>query len=244
MLQAEGARADSYTMKWRPIYPAAALFAALLLPLPSFAQHTDYERRIKIPLWAELDANPASEDAADTAAEPFNYSVKRVKAISEFLINGMACGWTFAYTPSDKLRNVSEQLELDEINTAASYGGTVVYSKPWIENNHVNVWVELERTPQMVWNYNLWERITQQTVHGRGRGKIARGFEGITDAARDAVKDALRTHYRGIIKNKPKEIRGKLLIRKAPLLGLDAGHYTLELDFFLETDKIVKYTKF
>ncbi len=230
-------------MKLHPIYPAVML-AALLLPLPLFAQHIDYEQRIKIPLWAELDANPASEEAANTGAAPFSYSIKRVKEISEFLINGMACGWTFAYTPPDKLRNVTEQLELEAINTAAACGGTITYSKPWIENNNVNVWVELERTPQMIWNYNQWERITQQTAHGRGKGKISSGFEGITDAARGAVKDALRKHYRAVIKNKPKEIRGKLLIRKAPLLGLDAGHYILELDFFLETDRIVKYTKF
>ena len=49
---------------------------------------------------------------------------------------------------------------------------------------------------------------------------------------------------KGQIKNKPKEITGSVLIRKQPLLGIDAGKYTIKLDFFLECGTIRYYTVF
>ena len=65
-----------------------------------------------------------------------------------------------------------------------------------------------------------------------------------TDAVRNAIKDAVRAYFRTKIKNKPKEIRGRVLLRREPLIGIDAGRYKVQLDFFLETDKIVPYTQF
>lgn len=73
---------------------------------------------------------------------------------------------------------------------------------------------------------------------------IADGFDGITNAANDALKNAVREHYRQILKNKPKEIDGHVIIRGTPQIGINAGRYVVELDFFLETDRIVKYTQF
>ena len=93
-------------------------------------------------------------------------------------------------------------------------------------------------------NYNLWASIQNPTIQGQGFGSISLGFDGIVEATKDAVKKAVREHYRGQIKNKPKEITGSVLIRKQPLLGIDAGKYTIKLDFFLECGTIRYYTVF
>ena len=212
------------------------------------AQEADFSEKIRIALWAELDAYPASKEAFDAVgkdASPFAYPVSRLKMTAPFLIDGMVYGWSFSFTPSDKLRNVEERLEITEIGSVSGQNeSSIVYSKPWIADNKVNVWVEFERTPAMIFTCRMWNTISAKKAQGRGSGKISDGFEGITNAAKDALKDALRAHYRPILKNKSKEIRGRVLIRRAPLLGINAGHYTLDLDFFLETDKITPYTQF
>ena len=215
----------------------------------AMAQEADFSEKIRIALWAELDAYPSSKEAANaasTASSPFAYPVSRLKMTAPFLLGGMVYGWNFSYTPSDALRSVEERFEITEIGNNAEdiEQSHIVYSKPWIADNKVNVWVELERTPEMIFTYTMWSRITAKKAQGKGSGKIADGFAGITDAAKDALKNAVRAHYRPILKNKPKEIRGRALIRRTPRLGLNAGRYILELDFFLETDRITPYTQF
>ena len=89
--------------------------------------------------------------------------------------------------------------------------------------------------------WNLWASIQNPVIHGYGYGNVSDGFDGIVDAAKDALKNAVREHYRAKIKNKPKEITGSVLIRKEPLIGIDEGRYTIKLDFFLEYDTIINY---
>ena len=81
-------------------------------------------------------------------------------------------------------------------------------------------------------------------IQGHGLGKIENGFDGIQEAGKNALKQAVRSYYRGEIKNKPKEISGSVLIRRPPLVGITEGQYSIFLDFFLEKDRIVKYTAY
>ncbi len=197
-----------------------------------------------MPLWAELDAYPGLAEAQDTSAGQFDYPVSRIRQTAPFLMSGMVSGWKFEYTPSDKLRDVDEYFEVTEISPIPDGDGAIRYSDPWIEDSRLNCWVEYERTPQMIRDYTMWESISHQKIQGRGTGKIADGFDGIRNAARDALKNAVRSYYRGILKNKPKEIDGRVLIRSLPRIGISSGRYVVELDFFLETDRIVKYTQY
>lgn len=209
-----------------------------------FAQTPDFTEKIRIPLWAELDAYPELAEAQDTSSGQFDYPISRLKKTAPFLLNGMLYGWRFEYTPSDRLRGVAEYFNVEEINTIKEEDGPITYTKPWFENNRVYCWVEFTRTPQMIWTLKAWNSIQSKKIQGRGTGMIADGFDGITNAANDALKNAVREHYRQILKNKPKEIDGHVIIRGTPQIGINAGRYVVELDFFLETDRIVKYTQF
>ena len=91
-------------------------------------------------------------------------------------------------------------------------------------------------------SYNLWASIKNPVIGGIGYGSIEKGFEGIEEAARESLKAAIRNYYRQVIKNKPKEITGSVLIRKFPTLGIDSGRYVINLDFFLECGKIIEYS--
>ena len=224
------------------------LFAACVCPYAkagaAFSQTPDIVEHIRIPLWAELDAYPGLAEAQDTSAGVFDYSTARLKTLAPFIIGGMVYGWNFSYTPSDKLRGVEEYMDFSPVRELGEAEQSIAYTKPWVEEGKVYCWVEFTRTEAMIRNYYLWASITNDTVHGIGYGKISDGFDGITNAVRDAIKNAVRAYFRTKIKNKPKEIRGKVLLRREPLIGIDAGRYKVQLDFFLETDKILPYTQF
>ncbi|MBO4858588.1 MAG: hypothetical protein J5527_08740 [Treponema sp.] len=199
------------------------------------AQVPSFSEKIRIPLWAELDAYPGLEEAKDL--EGYEYPVQEIKKIAPFLISGMVYGWEFVYVPYDKSRGIEEYFEVKEINPA----GKITYSSPWIDDTYLRCWCEYTRTKAEVQNYKAWASITHPVIRGRGYGSVRDGFEGIKDAAADSLKSAVREYYRGITKNKPREITGSVLIKNEPILGIDSGRYAINLDFFLECDTIKKY---
>jgi len=205
--------------------------------------------KIRIQLWGDLDVYPEFADQSDENESPngiFQYPINHIKETAPFLINGMLYGWEFIYTPSDKARGVEEYFEIIEIQPSSGIVNQIEYSSPLveIEKNQFSCWCECKRTKAQIQNYKMWSTIKNPVIRARGYGPVSEGVEGIKLAAQDALKNAVREHYRAIIKNKPKEIRGSVLIRSEPLLGIDAGRYAINLDFFLECDRIIEYTSF
>ena len=218
----------------------AVIVSTLILPL--FAQTPSVIRNIRLPLWAELDAYPGLELPVDVNSGQYEFPIAQMRKIAPFIINGMVYGWNFVYVPSDKARGVEEILEITEIVSSDVIRDGITYTSPWISDNNLNCWVEYTRTDSQVQSYNLWASIQNPVIGGIGYGAIEKGFEGIEEAARESLKDAIRNYYRKTIKNKPKEITGSVLIRKFPTLGIDAGRYVINLDFFLECGKIIEYS--
>lgn len=219
-------------------------FVAILISAKTFSQHEDFSERIRLHLWAEIDSFPELKENQGPYKGDFSFAMNRLSKIGPYLLNGMVYGWSFSYIPSDKLRGVEEYFEVKEINTINPSDGKISYKKPWIQDNFLHCWLDFVRTPQMIQNLNAWTSINTKKIQGKGLGKLSRGFTGIQDASENALKDAVRSYYREILKNKPKQIDGRVIIRSAPLLGIRAGQYVVDLDFFLETDKIVKYSQF
>ncbi len=219
-------------------------FAVILISAKTFSQHEDFSERIQLHLWAEIDAFPELKENQEPYKGDFSFAMSRLGKIGPYLLNGMIYGWSFSYTPSDKLRGVEEYFEVKEINTIKPSDGKISYKKPWIQDNLLHCWLEFVRTPQMIQNLNAWTSINTKKIQGKGSGKLSLGFAGIQEASENALKDAIRSYYREILKNKPKQIDGRVIISSAPLLGIRAGQYIVELDFFLETDRIVKYSQF
>lgn len=208
------------------------------------AQVPSLTENIRIPLWAEIDVYPGLKES--TEMEGYEYPIQEVKKIASFLINGMVYGWEFVYVPSDKTRGVEEYFEVKEIQqiSLSSLKNTIKYSSPWIDDTLFCCWCDYSRTNEQIQNYKAWSSIKNPVIGARGYGKIEDGFNGIKSAAEDSLKQAVREYYRGKVKNKPKEITGSVLIKSEPLLGIDAGRYAINLDFFLECGKIIEYTAY
>ena len=210
-----------------------------------FAQTPSIIEHIRFSIWADVDAYPGTEAATeDMDAGEFDYPIARIKEVVPFLMEGLVYGWNFVYTPSDKTRGVEEYFEVTPVRSQNQTSFNITYSSVWIENNRFNCWVDYTRTPYEIQTYNLWSSIQNPTIQGRGFGELSLGFEGIKQAAEDALKNAVRDYYRNTIKTKPKEITGRVLLRKTPMIGIDSGRYVIKLDFFLECGTILEYRQF
>lgn len=206
--------------------------------------YTSNQRRIQLPLWADLDAYPSSQEAANLESGVYDFAISRLKELAPFLIEGMVYGWSFRYVPSDKMRQVEEIIEVEPLVDFSKMKSQIVYRSPFIENSRLNCWCEFSRNESQQIEYELWSSIENPVIHGTGYGELSEGFDGIQKASYDAVKNAVREYYRNMIKNKPKEISGEILIKTIPMLGVKSGRYMLNLDFFLKNGKIIQYTQY
>lgn len=230
-------------LKNKPFFFLGIFFFSFLY-FPTETQNVDFEETINIHVWSELDAYPELAEAQDTSAGVFDYSSQRLKDVAPFLINGMVYGWNFVYTPSDKLRAIQEYFEISPINQISTKENPIVYQNPWVQDNLIHIWAKYTRTKAQASSFQAWKSTGTQKTQGTGTAPVKLGFEGITEATKNAVRDGIRNFYRPIIKNKPKEISGRIIISAEPKIGITQGQYSVKLDFFLETDRIIKHTMF
>ena len=210
-------------------------------PIEIFSQQPSFRNTIHIKLWAPLDAYPGIEKQE---GDVFQNAVKRIKESAPFILDGMVYGWKFDYTPGDKARGVKEYFEVETIQSFSETKERPLYSSPLIEESNLTVWVDFERSEGQKKYFDHWSALAHPQVKGRGSGEQKKGFEGIKDAYKDAILDAVYNYVHQRLKNKPKEVSGRVLLFKEPRMYVSSGQYKLELDFFLEVDRIVVYSKF
>ena len=87
-------------------------FVAILISAKAFSQHEDFSERIRLHLWAEIDSFPELKENQGPYKGDFSFAMNRLSKIGPYLLNGMVYGWSFSYTPSDKLRGVEEYFEV------------------------------------------------------------------------------------------------------------------------------------
>ena len=209
------------------------------MPLFVVAVSPDWEI-IRFSLWAPLEAYPGSGEVFDTD-NPFAYPIQRLKELVPFFIEGMVCGWSFSYTPSDKTRNVAEHFEFSPLRTYPDLTKNIQYMEPWIKENRLYAWIEFPCSPEITAWRKSWEKSQYKKISGRGSGLLTDGFDGIYEGTSKALKEAIRGYVRSITKNKPQEISGEVLITGLPKIGIKSGRYLVDLDFFLNVSRIRDY---
>ena len=237
-----------YQLKSHPIFFVLfSFFIFVILSQNFYPQELKQQHSIQLNLWAPLDAYPESyetETEKINTNKPFAYPVKQIKEISAFLLEGMIYGWEFDYTPSDKMRGVSEFFERKSIKELGQAAKNIEYKTPAIDDGKLHVWIEFLRTQEMISYLKYWEAVGHGKARGHGEAELKKGFLGIQEACDLALKDAVREYFRTQIKNKPKRITGKVLLRKQPRISAISGKYIVELDFFVEKGTIIQYRQF
>jgi hypothetical protein len=219
-------------------------FYLLLLQLPAQTPERNTGNLLRFSVGIPLDAFPESPAAAKEYSSPFTYPISQIRELTPFLLEGMLYGWDFSYTPSDTTRGVNEFFSFTPVHSISISDPNLVYTDPWYENNILYCWVEYQRTAAMMEQRKYWDSVTFRKISGTGTGPLEQSVTGIRVACGEALKKAVRAYVRGILKNKPKEINGTVLLSAPPRIYLDHGQFVTDLDFFLYVGTIVPYSQF
>ncbi|GMO62480.1 MAG: hypothetical protein Ta2A_09120 [Treponemataceae bacterium] len=200
-------------------------------------------------LWAFVETIPGSENAKNPPPPPMEnmlrYPLSQIREAAPFFVEGLSHGWTFEYTPSDRARKVEEYFDFKSIHPLSeSEIRAISYSQAHVEGNTLYCWVDFPLDERALFLKKQQAGAKTISIHGKGYGTIFGGTNGIHEAAKEALKNAIRDYAQKITRNKPKEIAGSVIISQPPIVALDSGRYAVTLDFFLEISILLPYSNY
>lgn len=167
-----------------------------------------------------------------------------MQELASYLLSGMCYGWKFSYTPYDKTRAVNEFFELAPITKIDLDDKRLVITEPKFKYPFLYCWAEYHMSENQASHLKFWHSVSHKTITGRGSGNRFDELKGVYTAYTEATKNAIREYARKIVKNKPKQITGSVLIKKNPRLFVESGLFNAELNLYIQIDNITPYTIF
>jgi hypothetical protein len=169
---------------------------------------------------------------------------KDLRDLARFVLGGMVYGWRVSYTPSDRARRVDEYFTFEPIAEIPDNDPRFSLSGFDPAYPRVSTWAEFALDDDTARRNLYWKSVQFRSADGRGYGDRERESAGIRDAYSDAVRAAVRAYARKLEKNKPKEIRGEVLLRENPRLFTEAGRFVADITVLVNLIEIVPYTTF
>lgn len=212
-----------------------AAFAAALLG-------AEASRAKRAPVWVYLETVPGDASASENATK--KPPIQEIDELARFVMGGMIYGWKFTYTPSDKTRNIKEYFTLDPIKEIPRDDSRFSITELTPAYPRLNCWANftLDDSTQR-WEL-YWGSVLFKNANGRGKGERKAEIDGVRVAYVEAVKDAVRSHARALEKNKPKEIRGEVLLKDNPRLFADQGWFVADIKVLINIQELTPYTSF
>ncbi|OQA63757.1 MAG: hypothetical protein BWY39_00712 [Spirochaetes bacterium ADurb.Bin269] len=196
------------------------------------------QRTVSAPVWVFLETVPGSEIKREQPP------LRELEEIGRYLVGGMIFGWHYTYTPPDARRNVGEFFDLVPIQSIPPNDPHFYLAEIAAEYPRLSSWARYDLQNDTAHWQNRWDSVVFRTSAGRGTGERTDETGGILTAYRNALLQAVRAHARKEEKNKPKEIRGELLLRENPRMFTEGGLFVAEVRVRLSITETVPYRTF
>lgn len=220
------------------------LLAALLPPVVSTESHAQAwsssrdDPVLVIEVWTELD--PLVADGGERPV-PREVAVERMLEEAVFILSGMVYGFRFTYVPSDPSRRIAGQFELEPHATIVRGDPRLDVLQTWVAGDWLYARISYTVDEQQKGWYRGWKSAASASASGVGTVDFIGGPAVKVDAARDAIRAAIRSHARSLEFNRPRRIDGAVLIAEGPVSGVRSGNYETRLSVLLQIDEITRY---
>jgi hypothetical protein len=227
------------------MHPSRAGLAALgllLLLNPAWLQATSFDQ-LELEVWCELE--PMIQESDDY---PLSGAAARERVLEEArsLLSAMIYGMRFSYTPSDVQRRQAEQFQLAPVAELAWGDPRLRVAEAEVRDARLYARVRYDLQDFQSARRRAWQSNAIPTAAGTGRASLfaSSAPEGKRRSLEEAFKEAIRNHLRPVLFNKPREVRGELLLWQAPRVVIDAGDYLTAAAVKLRVQEIRSYSFF
>ncbi len=173
-------------------------------------------------LWAELDPIPLPKEERTITQE---IAISRTLEEARILISGMIYGYEVEYTPSDRVRQVPERLEVLPLGEIPPGDPSLRAMNVRMKNNRYYVQIRYDLSEYQIRRLQAWNSNILDSASGRGIAPLQDGYRGKYEAINQGIKNALRGYLRKRVGNKPRLIKARVVLEAPPSISIDAGGY-------------------
>jgi hypothetical protein len=220
---------------------------ALLLLVPAAVLPAD-ERIVvfgEYPAAQELGAGAFGEEGAKTPREPFieyaGGSDYRAKARLEALhfLSANVYGYTFYYRPGSALLKTEEMFQIALRGRVPE--SAVIEIGVGIVETIYRVKLGFDPTPSVQSWRAAFKTNTIRLTEAEGTSDFSMGWEGRSDAYRDALKNLVLLSARIRLSSKPLIVKGDILVQGNPSFSVGAGRHYCKLRGYVNFVEVVTY---
>lgn len=176
--------------------------------------------------------------------EPYNPE-EVLEKYALYIMQLSVFGGRVTYTPSDKTRGIEEFFEFIPRYPIKEPDPSFTLEKiSYDDENKISAWASYRIDSSNSSYLRYWQMANPKKYPADGYGNLDKGLEGVFEAYRDGMKNALRNYARTIVKNKPREIRADICIYGVPRLTVNAGRYEAKFEVLIKIEEIIPYSVF
>jgi hypothetical protein len=218
------------------------LTLSLLLLCPAGLPAASYDQ-LELEVWCELEPMIQESDDYPLSTEAAR---KRVLEEARALLSAMIYGVQFSYTPSDALRRQAEQFRLTPVAELAWGDPRLRVAEAEVRDARLYARVRYDLQDFQSARRRAWQSNAVPTAGGTGHASLfaSAAPEGKRRSLEEAFKEAIRNHLRPVLFNKPREVRGELLLWQPPRVVVEAGEYLTAAVIKLRVQEIRAYSFF
>ncbi|HEQ70903.1 MAG TPA: hypothetical protein ENN69_00295 [Spirochaetia bacterium] len=194
---------------------------------------------LAIEVWCELEPIVYDQNAHFPLTEEEAY--RRMFEEARQIFSGMIYGYSFTYIPGDRARGVKEEFILEPVAMIEWGDPNLTLIQRTYENNRFYGRFTYELAGFQEKRIASWRTIAIPTDSGKGEGQLILGLEGKRLSRVQAVKYAVRNLLRPALLNKPREVRGRVLLLEGPETVMHAGMYITNVKVKIDVTDVVPY---
>jgi len=214
---------------------ACVIFLALCFPLPA-QEALRGEVRIEM---EQVRGFPIEEKQA---AIMLTVTEARAAALEEAALyyGAMIYGWSFHYDVGERARNIEEKLELTPLGAVVSGDPRLEITDVQVKDLNLYLWSDYRPDAAQRNRLAKWKAGTVRSAQAYGESTLDAKYKALEDAARAAIRTALR----GSERNRPKEATGYISLAAFPRYWVEKGHWTAMGRFRLEILEIQPFASY
>lgn len=156
------------------------------------------------------------------------------------VVSGMIYGWEFQYTPSDYKRKIEENFILNPVSQIKKGDMNMKFRDNWVKDYimYQNLVYRLEDFQKK--RIESWNSTIVPTSSGEGESSIYLE-NGKSISLKEAIKDSIKKEFQSRGKDKPKNIKGQILLRENPRVYINSGSFKTQVEVLIIYKEINVY---